>query len=56
MRYPSHVVVDTRDAYTWAFDLEGKKFTETTARRFAAERNEDYPERTYQVFKLEPVS
>src|SRR5581483_12449060 len=51
---PTHVVVDTRDGYTWAKDGHGQPLTEETAAQMAQAYNDEMkPEyRTYQVFKL----
>jgi hypothetical protein len=55
--YPTHVVVDTRDGFTWARDGDGTPFTEGTARAFTAQRNAELaePGRTYRTFALLPM-
>jgi len=54
---PTHVVVDTRDGYTFARDHRGALFTAETAREMAdlrdAELHRDF--RTYKVFALTEV-
>ena len=52
--HATHVVVDTRDGYTFWNDSTGQLFDQARATSFAGQRNaERKPEhRTYQVFAL----
>lgn len=51
---PTHVVVDTRDGYTWAFDADAKPFTYHTASKFADVRNSERKPETppFKLFRL----
>ena len=53
-RYPTRVVVDTQDGYTFAKGSDGELFDQATAEAFASARDAEMkPEyRTYQVFAL----
>jgi hypothetical protein len=57
MKMPTHIVIDTRDGWTWARDVDGHPFTETTATLYAALLNDNSkPEyRTYIVAVVTPV-
>jgi len=54
---PTHVVVDTRDGYTWFMGEDGRPMVEATAGRFATKRNDELPRerQTYRVFALVPA-
>jgi hypothetical protein len=56
-KVPAAVVVDERDAYTWARDTHGQPFTEETATAFAQALNDERkPEhRTFRVYALVPI-
>jgi hypothetical protein len=54
--HASHVVVDTRDGYTFWKDADGELFTLDTAHRFAMVRNHELIDPTqYHVFALVEV-
>lgn len=57
MRYPTHVVIDLRDGYTWAKDTNGKPLTEKTATEMAAKWNAEMKEeaRTFIVAYITPT-
>lgn len=56
MKYPTHVVVDTIDGYTWAKDMRGESFTQLTATGFARAMNQTRKpgHKTYALFRLVP--
>jgi hypothetical protein len=57
MRMPTHIVIDTRDGWTWARDRDGHPFTETTATTFRDAMNEvaNPAKRTYVMAAVVPV-
>lgn len=58
MRRATHVVVDTKDGYTFWAGSDGELFDCTSAAAFAANRNAAMkPEhRSYMVFRLEATT
>ena len=57
MMMPTHIVIDTRDGWTWARDRDGHPFTEATATTFRDLLNGDLkPERrTFIMAAVVPV-
>jgi hypothetical protein len=54
---PTHIVIDTRDGWTWARDRDGNPFTEETATTFYHQMNDDsrFDHRTYIMAAVTPV-
>jgi hypothetical protein len=57
MRMPTHIVIDTRDGWTWARDRNGNPFTEGTATVFRNLLNDsgNTEGRTYVMAAVTPV-
>ena len=56
VKYATHIVVDTKDGYSFWAGADGNLFTLETATAFARERNREmkFPHRSYALFRLEP--